>query len=236
MAVSDGTTYSSALGGISVYGEQITNSSTGGTFLSSNDSTIDGLFSTNTSVFNEGTGIAPYNPVQGTSGGNFGAQDGITDEVTTGYDHWGNNITNTAVGNILVLELGSTISQGTTLSFLLQAGNGAPGDAVTLYYSDSGAAGPNPQNLNPDTMTVLGTTGAGTISNTGTSPQFTLTKNTAGIEFIAIEADCHYLLLDTITGKAGTVPEPRFYGLMLAGLLGLAGMVYQKRRTAQANA
>ncbi|MGB6943003.1 MAG: hypothetical protein WBE37_11450 [Bryobacteraceae bacterium] len=235
--VSNGTTYSitgdPGAGSISVFGEQITNSSSGGTYLSSSDSTISGLFSTNTTDYNEGTGIAPYNPVEGTTS-HFSDQDGITDEVTTGYNHLGTPITNSNIGNILVLELGSNIADGTTLSFLLQAGNGEAGDAVTLYSLD--ATGTNPSvDMSPSLMTNDGTTPANSITNTGTTPQFTITKDTSGIEFIAIEADCHYLLLDSITPGTSSVPEPRFYGLLLAGLLGLAGMVYQKRRAAQAN-
>ena len=36
--------------------------------------------------------------------------------------------------------------------------------------------------------------------------------------------------------KIAPTPEPRFYGLLLAAFLGLAGIVYNKRRTAQSNA
>jgi hypothetical protein len=224
--VGDNTTYSSSLGGITVFSEQITNSSSGGTYLSSSNSTINGLFSTNDSVFDEGIGIAPYNPVEG-NGSSFSSQDGLTDVVATN-NHGG---TNSNIGNIIVLELGSNIAQGTSLSFLLQAGIGASGDAVTAYWADT----TNP-NVSPSSMTKFATTTDGQISTNGTTPQFSITKNTSGVEFIAIEADCHYLLLDTIGGTPSAAPEPRFYGLLLAGLLGIAGMVYQKRRAAQVNA
>lgn len=86
-------------------------------------------------------------------------------------------------------------------------------------------------------MTLNGTTTLGEISTNGTAaqPQLTLTKNTGGVEWVAIEADCHYLLLSSITGAPPTsgVPEPRFYGLLLASLLSIGGVVYQRRHAAQ---
>lgn len=224
--VADNTGYSTASGStvtgtISVFGEQITNNSSGGTFYSTSNSTINGLFSTNDSVFDEGIGIAPYDPAEG--GSFFVNQDGITDSADG----------SSTKGNILVLELGANIASGTTLQFLIQAGIGASTDVVQDYWQDGGTS-----NVSPASMTLNGTTTLGEISTNGTTAQsqLAITKNVSGIEFVAIEADCHYILLDTITGTAGSVPEPRFYGLMLAGLLGLAGMVYQKRRAAQANA
>ncbi len=219
-SVADNTTYSTSLGGITVFSEQIKNSASGGTYYSSSNSTINGLFSTNDSVYDEGIGIAPYNPAEG-SGSSFSNQDGITDTANG----------NSNYGNILVLELGSNIAQGTSLAFLLQAGVGASQDAVTAYWADTS----NPD-VSPSSMTKFVTTTDGQISTNGTTPQFSLTKNTSGTEFIAIEADCHYLLLDSITGTPSATPEPRFYGLLLAGLLGLAGTVYQRRRAAQVNA
>jgi hypothetical protein len=235
--VSQGSTYSNSLGSISVYSEQINNST--GDIVSTiygapNNPTLgtgsDALFQVNDSVNNDGVGIAPYNPVEG-SGGSMSSQTGITDAVTTANYPY----TNSSYGNVLELELGSNIAEGTTLSFLLQAGIGASTDQVEVFYADASSA----QNVNASSMTYDLTTPKGAISTDGTTSQFTITKNTNGTEFIAIEADCHYLLLDTITGSAPAlpaVPEPRFYGLLLAGFLGLAGMVYQKRRAAQANA
>ena len=54
-------------------------------------------------------------------------------------------------------------------------------------------------------------------------------------KYIAIEASSHNVLINTLTTGAGpsTVPEPRFYGLLLAGLLGLAGTVYRRRRVTE---
>jgi hypothetical protein len=217
--VSDGSNYSSALGTISVYGEQITNNN--GNYYSSSNSSVNGLFSTNDSVFDEGIGIAPYDPAQG-AGNSFSNQTGITDAANG----------NSKYGNVIVLELGSNIAQGTSLSFLLQAGIGASSDAVQAFWQDT---------TNPDvslgSMSQFASTVDGQISTNGTTPQFSLVKNTSGDEFVAIQADCHYLLLDTVTGSNwAATPEPRFYGLLLAGLLGAAGLLYQRRRAAQANA
>jgi hypothetical protein len=208
---------------ITVFGEQITNST--GNLLSTPDATESGLFQVNNTVNHEGIGIAPYNPVEGTSGG-MSSQDGLTDSVATN-NHGG---TDSTISNILEIELGSNIAQGTSLSFLLQAGAGASSDQVSVWYADASTA----QNVNSTSMHFDTTTALGAISTDGTTSQFTITKNTSGTEFIAIVADCHYLLLDTVTGTTPSVPEPRFYGLLLAGFLGLAGMAYQKRRAAQA--
>jgi len=210
-------TYSVSCAGqptITVFGEQV-NSSQNIT-SSNNGTTIDQLFQVNNSVNQEGIGIAPYDPAQGTSG-SFANQLGISDY--TGYD------------NILEVELGSNIAKGTSLAFLLQAGIGASSDYVTFYTEDTATGTP----VSPSGMSNVHTTTPGQISTLGTTPQYTLVKDTSGIEFVAIEADCHYILLDTVTGTS-PVPEPRFYGILLAGLLGLAGMVYQRRRAAQTNA
>jgi hypothetical protein len=224
--VSQGSTYSTSMGSISVFSEQINNSNGnivttiyGAPFNPSLGTSSDALFQVNDSVNDEGIGIAPYNPSEGTGGG-MSSQDGITDTASG----------NSTYGNILEVELGSNIAEGTSLSFLLQAGIGASNDQVEIFTADAST----PQNANNTSMTYDLTTSKGAISTNGTTPQFSITKNTTGTEFIAIEADCHYLLLDSITGNTPAVPEPRFYGLLLAGLLGLAGTLYQRRRAAQA--
>ncbi len=219
--VGQGTTYSGvggAGGSITVFGVQVNNSS--GNIVSTSDSTINGLFAVNDSPNFEGIGIAPYDPAEGNSN-SFANQDGITDVVDG----------NSSIGNVLEVELGSNIAQGTSLSFLLQAGIGASSDQVEFWSADAST----PQNTNSTSMTHLYQTPLGAISTSGTTAQYTLTKNTSGTEFVAIEADCHYILLDTITGTPGAVPEPRFYGILLAAFLGLAGIAY-KRRAAQVNA
>lgn len=230
--VTQGATYSIGLGTVTAYSEQV--------YTSTGDivSTIDGspshptlgtganaMFQTNDSVFDEGIGLAPYNPAEG-SGSSFSNQDGISDHVTEVTGHQ-----NTSYSNIIELKLGSNIAAGTSLAFLLQAGIGASSDQVSVFYKD----GSSPLNANSTSMNFKTTTPLGAISTNGTTSQFTITKDTNGDEMVAIIADCHYILLDTITGSS-TVPEPRFYGILLAGLLGVAGMVYQRRRAAQANA
>lgn len=238
MQVANGTTYSSALGTITVYGEQVNNATNNLMTTPATEygtSTLSGLFSTNTTVVGQfGSGIAPFDPAEGgTPSNGYPSQLGINDDVAHTYPYGG------SYGNILELQLGSNIALGTTLSFLLQ---GPTNDPITgeltsvnvyneLSTSHSGSA------INPSAMHLDGNFGSGSISTTaGPTGQFSITKDTSGTEWIAIEADCHYLLLDTIQGSTPGVPEPRFYGMLLAGLLGLAGMVYQRRRAAQANA
>lgn len=226
--VSQGQQYSSNLGSVYVYAEQINNSN--GDLMGTpyqapyNSPTLgsgsDELFQVTGS---NGNGIAPYNPVEG-SGGSFENQDGISDSVT---DNGGGG-TNSSYGNVLEIELGANIAEGTTLDFLLQAGPYAGTPSVEVWTADAST----PQNVNSKSMTYDLTT-TKSITDTSTVSQFAITKNTSGIEFVAIEADCHYLLLDTITGIPTAAPEPRFYGIMLAGLLGIAGLVYQRRRAAQ---
>jgi hypothetical protein len=232
-------TYSTSCGSVptvGVYADQTSGSL--GTFVSTPanagsptyQSTESGLFTVTDDPNNRGAGIAPYDPSEGT-GGSFDNQDGIVDNVPGSSNN----------GNILLLKL-SDISANSTLSLLLQAG--VSGDSFTIYtFDDSGAA---PTSLNQ--MKDVGTYNVdedGTSTPNGTSPgqgdQVTgltiagLSSSTTG--WIAIQADCHYLLLNSLSiNSPAATPEPRFYSMLLAAFLGLAGVVYQKRRTAQANA
>jgi len=187
-------------------------------------STESGLFTVTDVPNNRGIGIAPYNPTDG-SGGSFDNQQGITDSADNAN---GNN-------NILLLKL-SDFSAGSTLSLLLQAG--VTGDSFTVYTATgampTSLSGMSKYDANPINVDESG-------NSQPTIPQLSgltiagLNSGTTG--WIAIQADCHYLLLDTLTVTPGAAtPEPRFYGLLLAGFLALAGMVYQKRRAAQSNA
>ena len=130
------------------------------------------------------------------------------------------------------------IPSGTTLSFLMQEGD-VP-DTFTVYTDAVAAGTTTPPNL--ASMTKFDSTpiSVGTEDGGATTPQFKITTDTTTgdpIEFIAIQADCTYLLLNSITSSGpSSVPEPRFYGLLLAGLLCAGGVVYQKRRAARANA
>jgi hypothetical protein len=164
------------------------------------------LFSTqpdSSNGFHVGTGIGPWNGSE-----SFDLQDGITPT------------------NILEIELDSTVLKNTSLVFLLSAGVG--GDAFNVWTGDGSVN--TPMNLG----------GSGGMNEVATEKQvdsssdnpFTIKKDTAGTEFIAIQADCHYLLLDTITGTPASAPEPRFYGLLLVGMLGV-GVVLRRRLAPQ---
>src|SRR5271166_48562 len=226
--VAQGATFSSStFGTINVFSEQVNNGTNNivGTITTDNGTATLGtgaqaLFKVSDNSlgtnYNEGVGIAPYNPSQGPSNvsGNptFSNQNGLDNAVPE-------NSAGGTYGNILEIELGANIAKGTSLAFLLEAGIGASSDQVTYYAADEASGTP----VNPSSMgAALGTTALGAISTNGTTPQFSIVKNTSGIEFVAIEADCHYILVDTVIGTAAPTPEPRFYGILLAGLLGLA--------------
>jgi hypothetical protein len=192
-------------------------------------STESGLFTVTDSPNNYGTGIAPFNPTEGA--GTFSGQNGITDTASGAN---GND-------NILLLKL-SNFSAGSTLSLLLQAG--VSGDSFTVYTS-TGAMPTSLSGMSKYDANPINVDEPGSIKSNGssqpTTPQLSglaiagLNSSTTG--WIAIQADCHYMLLDTLSVIPGTAtPEPRFYGLLLATFLGLAGTVYQKRRVARTNA
>src|ERR1700760_3389476 len=109
--VANGTVFTpnTGTGNIYVYAAQSNNSGVFVTPYTYNGvATENGLFRTNDSHFNNGNGIAPFNPVEG-SANYFSAQDGITDVVphtpSPGYD------------NLLLLKLDTNIAAGTTISF-----------------------------------------------------------------------------------------------------------------------
>jgi len=229
------STYSTSCGSttqtVGVYAEQTSGAS--GTFvtpvLDSGTSTESGLFTVTDSPHFYGNGIAPYDPQEGV-GSSYSTQAGIADSVTGAN---GND-------NILLLKL-SNVAAGSTLSLLLQAGVG--GDTFTVYT----ATGAMPTSLSGMTKydsTPISLDEPGSIQPDGSSqpstPQVSgltiagLNASTTG--WIAIQADCEYMLLDTLTVTPAATPEPRFYGLLLAGLLGLAGIGYRKRNAALANA
>ena len=187
--------------------------------------TENGLFTVTDSPNNNGQGIAPFDPTEG--GSPFSTQDGISDAVPGSTND-----------NLLLLKL-TNFSANSTLSLLLQAGVG--GDSFNVYTSlgstPTGLGGMTEVHANVpvDNMTLKSNG-----SSQSTTPQVTgLTitgLNSGTVGWIAIQADCHYLLLNSLSVNTPGVPEPRFYGLLLAAFLGLAGIVYNKRRTAQSNA
>jgi hypothetical protein len=228
--VNNGTAYSptSGTGTITVYADQSNSSGLIGTPYKYNNTTYteSGLFQVNDSVNNHGVGIAPYNPTEGTSGA-FSAQDGLTDTVHDAP---------TGTNNFIMLNLGSNIAAGTTISFLLQAG--VTGDTFDVY-TQSGATTPTKLGgtggmVKMDSTPIKVDETGGILSNGSSQPtkaQYSIVK-TAGVEWVAISADCHYLLLNSITGTPSAVPEPRFYGLLMAGMLGLAAVYARKRQAA----
>jgi len=210
-------------GTISVYAFQLNGS---GSILSTpvtswGTSTLNGLFQVDNSPYNEGSGIAPYNPSEG-GGAGFPNQDGITDNVPNVDSKYKSG----PYSNFLELQLGSNIPVGTTLGFLMQHGSIDGPLAYVDVYTLDGSVG---SGVAPDTMDLLGGSPFTIDGHTNTTSQFSITKDTSGNEIVAITGDCHYLLLDTITGTS-PIPEPRFYGVLLAGLLGLAGIVVHNRR------
>lgn len=223
-------TYSTTCGSVptvGVYGEQ-TNGNPATTF-SSSSSTLNGLFTVTDSPNNFGAGIAPYDPMEG--GSPFNGQDGISNNVGGG---------SSTTDNILLLKL-TDIAANSTLSLLLQAG--VSGDEFNVYTSLGSSAPTSLKNMTEvDSNVSVDETGSikGNGSSQPTTPQVTglsitgLNPTTTG--WVAIEADCHYLLLNELSVNSPSgVPEPRFYGLLLAAFLGLAGIAY-KRRASQVNA
>jgi len=223
---------------VGVYAEQTTGSH--GTFVTpvttwNGQSTENGLFTVIDTPNDYGTGIAPYNPSDG-SGNNYGNQQGITDDADNTAS-WPSNMGGN--DNILLLKL-SDIPANSTLSLLLQAG--VEGDSFTVYTS-TGALPTSLGGMTDDGTFDVDEKGGDQkngSSQPGTSQVSGLTINgldAGATGWIAIQADCHYLLLDTLTINSPTAatPEPRYYGILLSLFLVLAGVLYQRRR-AQANA
>jgi len=183
------------------------------------------MFETNQGTSgNLASGLGPYNTNQG--GAPYTGQGGIQD-----------NDLSPNVDDLLIIQVSQNgtgaVASGTTLSFLMQEGDVA--NTFNVYTSTSSSSTP-PTNLS--TMNeVHSNLSVGTLDGGATTPQFSVTTTTTGAspyEYIAIQNDCTYLLLNSITGTPGaSTPEPRFYGLLLAGLLGVAGIL--KRKQLRAN-
>jgi hypothetical protein len=227
---SSSATYSGSAGTITVYADQVVNNT--GVFDTPGNNSENGLFTVNAGA--NGTGIAPYNPNDypgfgsTTSTTDLEEQKGIVDGATGA----------TSDDNIILLKL-TGFAANSTLSLLLQAG--PTNDSFTVYTS----TGATPTRLGGTGMAEYNSTpiavggGAAALGGTEpTTPQVTgltiagLGPSTTG--WIAIQADCQYLLLDTVGVGTTATPEPRFYGILLAALLGLAGIAYKRR--AQVNA
>jgi len=183
---------------------------------------VDGLFEVQKGQNgNIASGIGPY--VNGQGGSPFNGQGGIQDFS------WFRS----TVDYMLFIEVSNTgtgaIANGTLLNFLMQEGSDADTFNVWTLVNNS--------NSLPDLsdMTKVSSDVAVGVKNGGaTVPQFSITTSTTSslhTEWIAIEADCNYLLLNSITDPS-PVPEPRFYGLLLASLIGLGIVIARNRKPA----
>ena len=213
---------SGGTGTITAYGFQETDStgalSASGYLKNGTTSTLTGLFSVTAGTGgNIATGIGPYDPYEG--GSPYTGQQGIAEPVDG----------NIVYENILMLKLGSDIGKDTVINFLMQQGDQAA-DFFNVYHIDSSSL---PTALGASwttTGTAIAVGGISTSShyNAATTSQFSIKKDTALDEYVAITADCTYMVLDSaatdsngiIPGGQGT-PEPRFYGLLLVSLLAI---------------
>jgi len=231
--VAEGTAYqaSGGIGTINVYAKQVS----GGVLQSTPNSSLCGttgqnanfgsntcLFSTNASVYTAyESGIGPFDPTNNTADDiNNSGYAGLYNDF---LDQQG--ITPT---NILELVLGSNIPDGTVLTFLLQGPTRQANNDLTSVNVFTGNSS-IPVNVSDLTPLSGSPFGAGVFAPQGTTPEFEVTKMFTN-EVVAIEADCEYILLTQVTGDS-PVPEPRFYGLVMAGLLVLAGAYMRNRRT-----
>jgi hypothetical protein len=180
--------------------------------VQSNSSPVSGLFEVQKgNQGNLASGIGPYDTTEG--GSPFTGQQGIQDSSVWNWQKWQYDTDD----EMLYIEVNqASIPAGTTLSFLMQEGDQA--DTFNVYTSVGSST--TPPNLSA--MTEVDTDKSVGVENGGP------------IEFIAIQADCTYLLLNSITASTPAVPEPRFYGLLLASLLGLVGIYARKRQRATA--
>jgi hypothetical protein len=228
------STFASVTHSVTVYAAQETTTGAAettvtGTLSTANSSTMNGLFQVSDNPNNFGQGIAPYDPTQGgtlaqNEAGAFNSQPGLSDD------------TGTNLSNLLLINVGA-VTNNETLSFLLNAGVAGDSFNVWTYY---GAATPTSLGDGGIAMSeAIGNVSVGAATNANgsvqpTSPQYTYTANANGNLWVAIQADCHYLLLDQIGVNQPTTstPEPRFYGFLMAGLLGLA-VIMRRRFAAQ---
>ena len=199
---------------------------TSGTANGTNGTT--GLFEvTNNVGGNTATGIAPY----------------LSSELTGYYPNQNLTLENGITENeVLLLNL-SNFSAGSTISFVMQTGVAAGPSGINVWsvdttgtpvsgtplgigtFSTNSINSSNTNSLTKEAITDLGINGGGGYAST--TVNFSgLTGLTVGTglnqtDWIAIQADCHYLLLDSITITPGTVPEPSFYGFFALAMVGL---------------
>jgi hypothetical protein len=205
-----------------------------GTLSTANTSTMNGLFQVSDNPNNFGQGIAPFDPTQGGSLANneasaFNSQPGLSDDTGGTGGH---------LSNMLLLNVGA-VTNNETLSFLLNAGVAGDSFNVWTYYGNTAPASLADGGIAMTEVANSVNVGSATNANGSvqpTSPQYTYnTLSQSGNLWVAIQADCHYLLLDQIGASqpTTTTPEPRFYGFLMAGLLALA-VSLRRRFAAQA--
>jgi len=242
--VTQGTAYN-ATGGpgtINVYAEQVNGSGVLQTIPDASEcgntgTVVNGttfglgtcLFSTNTSVYSSfESGIGPFDPT------NNNANDVNNGGAT--FNSFADQLGITPT-NVIELWLNSNIPNGTTLSFLLQGPTIEPGtpstDTQIRVWTGNASTPENLGGAGGLTEITGSPFGAGVISPQGTTTLFSINKTSTN-EVVALEADCEYILLTQITGSTPPVPEPRFYGILMAALLVLAGVWFRNRRVAVA--
>jgi hypothetical protein len=195
---------------------------TGGTLVAAPNTGGPGIFTGDLNLFavtegvsgNNASGIAPLTGALTSSP--FTSEAGITET------------------HILLLKLDG-ISAGSTIALLMQASytgrqfNVYKFDSATLTPTGVGSGGASPMGLITPAAGINIDVGG---DSTPTTYQYSFAKTAAtgsDTEWIAIQADCNYILLDALSVTTpGAVPEPRFYSLLLTGLLGLAPIIRRR--------
>jgi hypothetical protein len=219
---------------ITVYGETTSQAGDGGPGKFTGTT---GLFEvTSGSGGNTSTGIGPYDTgstyTQGTSSPNasFTMQPGIAS--STAVDPMG-----APTDQVLLINL-SSLAPGSTVSFVMATGAYADANSGIDLWTGTPTGTPMGIGTGWTGQTASNTLGAETISegdvngncdsngHCGATKTFTISGLTVGtgvnqFDWIAIQADCHYLLLQSMTVTPGAVPEPSFYGFFALALVGL---------------
>jgi hypothetical protein len=167
--------------------------------------TVGGVTITASGFYNNNTGRILYDKFT-TSVTNDESGLGFTD------DAFGNHEIDTS--GFIVLNLSNSFFNGKSLALTITSIQA--GESYQWYHGSSTGAG--------------ATQGLSLVASTLTSSPLTFMGGGSN-SFIAIEATSHNVLLNSLTATA--TPEPRFYGLLLASLLGLAGIVYRKRHVTE---
>jgi hypothetical protein len=127
-----------------------------------------------------------------------------------------------AAQDYIQLDLGALIAAGfTNIMFEIGSTQGTEQWQVTACAT-AGTPGAGPCTANGSTLTGVAQTFQGVPSNLS-----------ATNHFLDISANNGNVLLEQIAATAPT-PEPSSLGLLLAGVLGLAGMYFLRRRSVQA--